>query len=63
MSRNPVFDSDPLPSAQGSGGPILKSLSADPQGVVTAIVAYNVKQRAKFGRCLTPTRTCQRFRG
>ena len=36
----PVFDGDPLTGAQGSGGPILKSLSADQQGVVTAIVAY-----------------------
>ena len=36
----PVFDGDPLTGAQGSGGPILKSLSANPQGVVTAIVAY-----------------------
>ena len=36
----PVFDGDPLTGAQGSGGPILKSFSADPQGIVTAIVAY-----------------------
>ena len=35
----PVFDSDPLTGAQGSGGPILKSTAADPHGVVTAIVA------------------------
>ena len=36
----PVFDGDPLTGAQGSGTPILKSLSADQQGVVTANVAY-----------------------
>ena len=36
----PVFDGDPLTGAQGSGGPILKSITTDPQGFVTAIVAY-----------------------
>ncbi|MFM9975406.1 MAG: hypothetical protein ACKVON_12640 [Beijerinckiaceae bacterium] len=35
----PVFDADPLTGAQASGAPILKSISADLQGVVTAIIA------------------------
>ena len=36
----PVFDGDPLTGAQASGGPVLKTISADPQGVVTATIAY-----------------------
>ena len=36
----PVFDADPLTGAQASGGPVLKTISADPQRVVAVTIVY-----------------------
>ena len=35
-----VFDADPLTGAQNSGGPIMQSIEAKAQGMVTAKIAY-----------------------
>ena len=36
----PVFDADPLTGAQASGGPIVQSIDANAQGMVTAKITY-----------------------